>query len=106
MRYGVTARRKRNQGRLAKLRGLRTGRREQIQVTGSVKMTIAEGEEGGTRVIDAKRISKSFGDKTVVRDVSIRIHRGERVGIVGPNGAGKTTLVNLLTAGWNPTAAM
>ncbi|MEJ0026504.1 MAG: ATP-binding cassette domain-containing protein [Rhizomicrobium sp.] len=97
MRYGVTARRKRNQGRLGKLRALRTGRREQIQVTGSVKMTVAEGEEGGTRVIDAKRISKSFGDKAVVRDVSVRIHRGERVGIVGPNGAGKTTLVNLLT---------
>ncbi|MEJ0041880.1 MAG: ATP-binding cassette domain-containing protein [Rhizomicrobium sp.] len=97
MRYGVTARRKRNQGRLGKLRALRSGRREQVQVTGSVKMTVAEGEEGGTRVIDAKRISKSFGDKTVVRDVSVRIHRGERVGIVGPNGAGKTTLVNLLT---------
>ncbi|MEI9992737.1 MAG: ATP-binding cassette domain-containing protein [Rhizomicrobium sp.] len=102
MRYGVTARRKRNQGRLGKLRALRTGRREQVQVTGSVKMTVAEGEEGGTRVIDAKRISKSFGDKTVVRDVSVRIHRGERVGIVGPNGAGKTTLVNLLTGRLEP----
>ena len=97
VRYGVSGRRKRNQGRLAKLRGLRTGRSDQLQVTGSVKMTVGEAEEGGTRVIDAKRISKSWGEKTVVRDVSIRIHRGERVGIVGPNGAGKTTLVNLLT---------
>jgi ATP-binding cassette subfamily F protein uup len=97
VRYGVSARRKRNQGRLAKLRGLRTGRREQVQVTGNVKMTVTEAEEGGTRVIDAKRISKSFGDNTVVRDVSLRIHRGERVAIVGPNGAGKTTLLNMLT---------
>ena len=102
MRYGVTARRKRNQGRLGKLRALRQGRRDHIQVTGNIKMTVAEGEEGGTRVIDAKKISKSFGDKTVVRDVSLRIHRGERVAIVGPNGAGKTTLVNLLTGRMEP----
>ncbi len=104
VRYGVSGRRKRNQGRLAKLRGLRTGRREQIDVTGSVKLTVSEGEDGGTRVIDAKRISKSWGDNTVVRDVSLRIHRGERVGIVGPNGAGKTTLVNLLTGVLTPDA--
>ncbi|HEY0106013.1 MAG TPA: ABC-F family ATP-binding cassette domain-containing protein [Rhizomicrobium sp.] len=97
VRYGVSGRRKRNQGRLAKLNGMRRGRREQIEATGNVKMTISEAEEGGTRVIDAKRISKSWGDHCVVRDVSLRIHRGERVGIVGPNGAGKTTLVNLLT---------
>ncbi len=97
VRYGVSARRKRNQGRLAKLRALRKGRTEQLKVAGSVKMTVTDGEEGGTRVIDAKRISKSWGDNMVVRDFSIRIHRGDRVGVVGPNGAGKTTLINLLT---------
>jgi ATP-binding cassette subfamily F protein uup len=97
VRYGVSGRRKRNQGRLAKLRALRTGRREQIQATGAVKMTVTENEEGGTRVIDAKKISKSWDGNTVVRDFSIRIHRGDRVGAVGPNGAGKTTLLNLLT---------
>ncbi len=97
VRYGVSGRRKRNQGRLAKLRGMRTGRSEQLDVTGAVKMTISEAAEGGTRVLDAKKISKSWGDNCVVRDVSIRIHRGERIGVVGPNGAGKTTLINLLT---------
>src|ERR1700759_327077 len=97
VRYGVSGRRKRNQGRLAKLRGMRTGRSEQLDITGAVKMTVSEAAEGGTRVLDAKKISKSWGDNCVVRDVSIRIHRGERIGVVGPNGAGKTTLINLLT---------
>jgi ATP-binding cassette subfamily F protein uup len=97
VRYGVSARRKRNQGRLAKLRAMRQGRRDQIAVTGNVKMTVGESEEGGTRVIDAKNISKNFGERCIVRSFSLRIHGGERVGIVGANGAGKTTLVNLLT---------
>jgi ATP-binding cassette subfamily F protein uup len=104
IRYGVSARRKRNQGRLAKLNALRKGRREQVKVTGAVRMTVTESEAGGTRVIDAKRISKSWGEKVVVRDFSLRIHRGERVGIVGANGAGKTTLVNLLTGVLVPEA--
>jgi len=97
IRYGVSARRKRNQGRLAKLDALRQARREQVKVAGAVKMTVSGMDSAGTRVIDAKRISKRWGEKVVVRDFSLRIHRGDRVGIVGANGAGKTTLVNLLT---------
>jgi ATP-binding cassette subfamily F protein uup len=104
IRYGVSGRRKRNQGRLAKLRALRKGRSEQIKASGQVKLTVTEGDAGGTRVIDAKRIAKRWGDKIVVRDFSIRIHRGDRVGIVGPNGVGKTTLVNLLTGVLAPEA--
>ncbi|HEX3672694.1 MAG TPA: ATP-binding cassette domain-containing protein [Rhizomicrobium sp.] len=97
VRYGVSGRRKRNQGRLAKLGALRRGRREQLQVTGQVKISISEGEEGGTRVIEAKKISKTYGERAIVRDFSVRILRGDRVGVVGPNGAGKTTLINMLT---------
>ena len=104
VRYGVSARRKRNQGRLAKLRAMRTGRREQLKVAGAVKMTVTRREEGRHRVIDAKRISKSWGETAVVRDFSMRIHRGDRVGVVGPNGAGKTTLINLLTGELAPDA--
>jgi ATP-binding cassette subfamily F protein uup len=96
VRYGVTARRKRNQGRMAKLRELRRQRREHRRAVGNIKMSVGDADISGTRVIEAKNISKSYGENAVVRDVSIRIHRGDRLGIVGANGAGKTTLLNLL----------
>jgi ATP-binding cassette subfamily F protein uup len=96
VRYGVTARRKRNQGRLAALSQLRRQRREHRRVTGDVKMTVADAESSGTRVIEARDISKAYGELQVVRDFSIRIYRGDRVGVAGANGAGKTTLLNLL----------
>lgn len=102
VRYGVSGRRKRNQGRLARLGEMRNGRREQLRAIGNVKLAASEKEEGGTRVIDAKKVSKSYGERMVVRDVSIRILRGDRVGIVGPNGAGKTTLLNMLTGKLTP----
>ncbi len=95
--YGVTARRKRNVRRLGELYGLRQERREQVRATGLVKMTVTEGETSGKRVIDAVNISKSYGDVAIVKDFSVRINRGDRLGIVGPNGAGKTTLINMLT---------
>lgn len=95
--HGRSARRKRNQGRLTRLNALREGRRQELKRMGNVKMEALEGGQAGTKVIDAKGVTKSFGDKTVIRDFTLRIHRGDRVGIVGPNGAGKTTLLNLLT---------
>ena len=97
VRYGVSGRRKRNQGRLERLRGMRTDRREQIRQIGTVKMEAAEGAGSGTKVIDAKGVGFSYGDREVVGDFSLRIHRGDRIAIVGPNGAGKTTLLKLLT---------
>jgi ATP-binding cassette subfamily F protein uup len=97
VRYGVTARRKRNQGRMANLRALRQQRREQRRATGSVKLAATEAEVSGKLVVEADRITKSYGDRRIVQDFSTRILRGDRVGIVGPNGAGKTTLLNLLT---------
>jgi ATP-binding cassette subfamily F protein uup len=102
VRYGVSGRRKRNQGRLGRLRELRTQRREQLRVSGAVNFALPEEEAGSTRLIEAKRISKSYGDRRIVSDFSIRIARNDRVGIVGPNGAGKTTLLNLLTGRLKP----
>ena len=97
LRKGVTARRKRNQGRLRALISLRKERREQRGPIGQVTFTNTETTQSGKLVLEAKSISKSFGKKPIVKKFSIRIQRGDRVGIVGPNGAGKTTLINLLT---------
>jgi len=97
MRYGVTARRKRNMRRVAGLQALRQSRRDARQAAGRVAMAAAEAERSGALVIEAKRVSKSYGTSSIVTDFSTRIARGDRIGIVGPNGSGKTTLVNLLT---------
>jgi ATP-binding cassette subfamily F protein uup len=104
LRYGVTARRKRNVRRLEALQTLRQRRRERIAAPGRVSVRVGEAEASGNLVITADGISKSYGGSTIVRDFSIRILRGDRVGIVGPNGAGKTTLLGLLTATLAPDA--
>jgi ATP-binding cassette subfamily F protein uup len=95
--YGVTARRKRNVGRLERLSGLRQQRREQRRVTGEVKISVSEADTPGKLVVEAKDISKSFGDRVIVSEFSTRVIRGDRIGIIGANGAGKTTLIRMLT---------
>lgn len=95
--YGVTARRKRNVGRLERLAGLRQDRKDQRRVTGSVKLTVTEADMSGKMVLEAEHIHKAFGDRVIVEDFSTRVIRGDRIGIVGANGAGKTTLIKLLT---------
>jgi len=99
---GVTARRKRNQGRLRRLQALRAERREQIKQQGNVNLEIETGELKSKLVIEAKHIYKSFGQRELIRDFSIRVMRGNRLGIAGPNGSGKTTLVKLLTKRLEP----
>ncbi|MBU3732096.1 MAG: ABC-F family ATP-binding cassette domain-containing protein [Beijerinckiaceae bacterium] len=102
VRYGVTARRKRNVRRMAELDALRKKKREHRRVQGQAKMEATEAEGSGSQVILAQTINKSFGDRPIVRDLSLRLMRGDRLGIVGPNGAGKTTLINMLTGNLAP----
>ena len=102
MRYGVTARRKRNMRRVGELADLRRERREALRPTGAAAMIAQDTKASGALVIDAERVSKAYGERWVVHDFSLRVMRRDRIGIVGANGAGKTTLVNLLTGALAP----
>ncbi len=97
LRYGVTARRKRNMRRLGELQTMRTQYRGHKGPQGTVQATVSDAQESGKLVIEADKITKTFGDRTIVAPFSIRVHRGDCIGLVGPNGAGKTTLLTMLT---------
>ena len=94
---GVTARRRRNQGRLAKLHEMRAARAAMLGPAGTAKLGLATDEVRTKMVIEADKVSKSYGERAIVRDFSLRIQRGDRIGVVGANGTGKTTLLKLLT---------
>ena len=102
LRYGVTARRKRNVRRLAALQDLRQSRRDRRARRRQATIGAAEAEQSGALVIETEGIGKSFGPRPIVRDFSIRIMRGDRLGVVGANGSGKTTLVRLLIGALTP----
>jgi ATP-binding cassette subfamily F protein uup len=101
---GVTARRRRNMGRLRALMALRKERAERIGRQGSVKLEAEAGEASGRLVVEAKGVTKSWDGRLMVKGFSTRIMRGDRVGVIGPNGAGKTTLLRLLTGQLQPDA--
>ncbi|MEP7242334.1 MAG: ATP-binding cassette domain-containing protein [Gammaproteobacteria bacterium] len=102
IRKGVEARRTRNEGRVLRLENLRVeraGRRERL---GNVKMSLDSGERSGKLVAELTNVSKSYGGRTIIRNVSARIMRGDRVGLIGANGAGKSTLIRIILGSLQP----
>jgi ATP-binding cassette subfamily F protein uup len=99
---GVTARRKRNQGRLAKLGEMRAARAAMLGPAGAAKLGLENDEVKTKMVIDADRITKRFSERVIIKDFTLRIQRGDRIGVVGANGTGKTTLLKLLTGELEP----
>jgi ATP-binding cassette subfamily F protein uup len=99
---GISARRKRNQGRLRALQAMRAERAGQIRRQGTADLALDSGQVTGKLVIEAKGISKTFGDRLILRPFDLKVLRGDRVAFVGPNGVGKTTLLKMLTGEITP----
>ncbi len=103
IRKGIEARRTRNEGRVRALKRLREQRRERRELSGKVRMTVSAENRSGRLVIETENVSYSYGDKTIIKDFTATIQRGDKIGIVGPNGSGKTTLLKLLIGQLSPT---
>ncbi|WP_298969769.1 ATP-binding cassette domain-containing protein [uncultured Roseobacter sp.] len=101
---GISARRKRNQGRVRALQDLRAERSAQINRQGTAAMALDAGPKSGRKVIEAMGISKTFGEKSILKPFSLTVQRGDRIALVGPNGVGKTTLLNMLIGREAPDA--
>lgn len=96
VRQGIKARRTRNEGRVRALKALREEYRQRRQKQGTAKIALQDAERSGKVVAEATEVSFSYGDKTVISNLTTTIMRGDKVGIIGPNGSGKTTLLRLL----------
>ena len=102
IRQGIKARRTRNEGRVRDLEKLRKERSERLNKVGNVNLQVESGESSGKIVAEAEGISKSFGDRVIVKSLTTKIMRGDRIGILGPNGVGKSTLLKMLLGELEP----
>jgi len=104
IRRGIKARRTRNEGRVRALVSMREERRRRREVQGRAQFSVEEADASGKLVIEAEHVSFGWNGAPIVRDFSLRIRRGDRIGLVGPNGVGKTTLLKLLLGELTPDA--
>ena len=102
IRKGVEARRTRNEGRVKRLERLRVERTERLDRLGNVRISLDAGERSGQLVAELTDVTKRFADRAVIRNLSARIMRGDRIGLIGPNGAGKSTLIRLILGDLEP----
>ncbi|WP_119718397.1 ATP-binding cassette domain-containing protein [Cognatilysobacter tabacisoli] len=105
IRQGIKARRTRDEGRVRRLKAMRSERSQRRELTGNVRMEVAQGEASGKKVIEAKGVSFAYpGRAPMLRDLDTVVLRGDRIGLIGPNGSGKTTLLKVLLGELAPTA--
>ena len=104
IRRGIKARRTRNEGRVRALQAMRRDKAERLEAQGRASFSIDAGALSGRLVVDVRRVSFCYGDNSIIHDLSTRILRGDRVGILGPNGSGKSTLLKLILGELEPTS--
>jgi ATP-binding cassette subfamily F protein uup len=104
IRRGIEARRTRNEGRVRRLEALRVERAARRERIGNVKLSLDSGERSGKLVAELTKVSKRFDDKVIVKDLALRVQRGDRFGLIGANGAGKSTLIRLILGQLAPDA--